>query len=75
MMKFNKKLSLFITGLLILISVSVLADLPPNPGGGPGGGDLPVGGGSPVGGGLLILIFAGLSYGFARFFKSKKRNL
>lgn len=74
MMKLNKKLSLLITGLLILISFSVFADLPPNPGGGPGGGDLPVGGGSPVGGGLFILIFAGLSYGFARFIKFRKKN-
>lgn len=74
-MIFSKKLSLLIFGLLILLSFSVFADLPPDPGGGPGGGDLPVGGGSPVGGGLLILLITGLSYGLVRFFKSRKKDL
>ena len=55
--------------LLALISVFsfmgyvAFADQPPDPGGGPGAGDLPVGGESPVGGGLVILASLGAVYG------------
>jgi hypothetical protein len=52
----------------------VFADQPPDPGGGPGGGD-PVGGGSPVGSGLIYLIVMGSIYGFNKlslFYNSKK---
>lgn len=58
--------------LCTLFANNVLADLPPNPGGGPGGGDLPVGGGSPIGGGLLILLGLGISYGIKKFQENKK---
>ncbi len=74
-MKIYKKLNLILVALLILISFSVFADLPPDPGGGPGGGDLPVGGGSPIGGGLITLLIAGFTYGIVRFNKLRKKDL
>lgn len=54
--------------LLVFLTIpfflsNVLADAPPDPGGGPGGGDGPVGGGSPVGSGLVFLISFGIAYG------------
>ncbi len=54
---------------------NIFADLPPNPGGGPGGGDLPVGGGSPVGSGLVILITLGAAYGSKKIFNARKKIL
>lgn len=51
----------------ILVS-EVFADQPPDPGGGPGGGDLPVGGGNPIGGGLIILATLGVAYGVKRIY-------
>jgi hypothetical protein len=54
---------LFINGLF--------ADQPPDPGGGPGGGDPPVGGGSPVGSGLVIMLGMALGYGTRKVFKAK----
>jgi hypothetical protein len=73
-----------IIGYLIIISFlvcspifmsSVLADLPPDPGGGPGGGDLPVGGGSPIGSGLVILMTLGAAYGSKKIFDARKKIL
>ncbi len=46
-----------------LFLINIFADQPPDPGGGPGGGD-PVGGGSPVGGGLIYLMVMVGMYGF-----------
>ncbi len=60
--------------LCILSINNVMADLPPDPGGGPGGGDLPVGGGSPIGGGLLILLGLGISYGIKKIHELKKNR-
>ncbi len=54
---------------------NVFADLPPDPGGGPGGGDLPVGGGSPIGGGLVILMTLGAAYGSKKIFDARKKIL
>lgn len=70
-MKLFRRISLYITAMLIMLSFSVFADQPPNPGGGPGGGDDPVGGGAPIGGGFLILIIASSVYGFFKSYYSK----
>jgi hypothetical protein len=62
----NKNLKSLIALILImafLTIIPVFADQPPDPGGGPGGGD-PVGGGSPVGSGLIYLFVMGGIYGF-----------
>jgi hypothetical protein len=71
-----KKITLFIVVFAIVFvyfyTNTVLADAPPDPGGGPGGGDGPVGGGSPIGSGLLMLLGMGLFYGIKNirnFFK------
>jgi len=58
--------SLILTISPIFIS-DVLADQPPDPGGGPGTGD-PVGGGNPIGGGLIILATLGAAYGIKRIY-------
>lgn len=55
MKKIIKLILSFLFVILVSLS-SVYADEPPDPGGGPGSGDLPVGGGAPVGSGLIILI-------------------
>jgi len=47
--------------LFVLATQTILADNPPDPGGGPTGD--PVGGGSPLGGGLIFMAMAGLLYG------------
>ncbi|MBN1340195.1 MAG: hypothetical protein JXA03_12775 [Bacteroidales bacterium] len=72
-----KKFTTFIlacaTALFLLLSTSIIrADEPPNPGGGPGSGDLPVGGSSPLGGGLIILVTLGAGYSLRKVFKSNK---
>jgi len=75
----KKRLKYLILLVLIvgpLFTYVVLADLPPDPGGGgPGGGDLPVGGGSPIGGGLLTLLMAGITYGIYKFSLFRKKEL
>jgi hypothetical protein len=58
---------LLIVSVLLLFSAIGFADDPPNPGGGPGGGDLPVGGGTSLGGSLLLMIVYSFAY---RAFKS-----
>lgn len=65
--------------IILLISTmtffvqSLMADEPPNPGGGPGSGDLPVGGASPLGEGLLFLAgLASLYLGKSFIFRKKK---
>jgi hypothetical protein len=58
---------------ITLLPVIVFADQPPDPGGGPGGGD-PVGGGSPVGGGLIYLAIMGGLYGYHKFRLFLNRN-
>jgi hypothetical protein len=57
---------LVLTTFIFLLGHVAFADQPPDPGGGPGGGDLPVGGGSPIGGGLVILASLGAAYGARR---------
>ena len=50
----------------------LLADNPPDPGGGPTGD--PVGGGTPIGGGVVMLISLGVGYGLKKVYNLKKNN-
>ena len=63
---------LLICALLLAASPFFIPDLfadePPDPGGGPGSGDLPVGGGNAIGGGLIILATLGAAYGIKRVY-------
>ena len=72
-MKIYRKLSLILAGLFIMVSISVFADTPPDPGSGPGSGDPPVGGGSPIGGGLITLLILGSFYGVKKVYNLKKQ--
>ena len=51
-----------------------MADEPPDPGGGPGEGDLPVGGGAPIGGGLIILASLGAAYGAKKVYSLRQEK-
>jgi hypothetical protein len=67
-----RKIIILLVSLLMLACSpvflsEVFADQPPDPGGGPGGGD-PVGGGNPIGGGLIILATLGVAYGVKRIY-------
>jgi hypothetical protein len=66
MNKSYKWLFALILFVLCFVITPVFADQPPDPGGGPGGGD-PVGGGSPLGGGLIYLIVMSSVYGINKF--------
>ena len=71
----KKKITLLFVSLFFMLCPlflnTVFADQPPDPGGGPGGGD-PVGGGSPVGSSLVILLGMGIAYGTKKVFRLKK---
>jgi len=71
----KKKFTLLLVSIFLmfcpLVINTVFADQPPDPGGGPGGGD-PVGGGSPVGSGLVIMLGMGLAYGSRKVLRLKK---
>jgi len=55
-----------------LITTTIFADQPPDPGtGGPGTGDVPVGG-SSIGGGLIMLLMFGVAYGSKKLYQSRK---
>jgi hypothetical protein len=72
----NKHIKLYIALFLLMVCISIVpafADQPPDPGGGPGGGD-PVGGGSPVGSGLIYLLLMGGLYGFNKIRLLIKNN-
>ncbi len=74
-MNLVRKLSLILTLALIVMSLSVLGDLPPDPGtGGPGTGGVPVGGGSPVGGGLVTMLILGSAYFVRKTFHKEKEQ-
>ena len=67
--------NIFILVILVCLPVfisSIYADQPPDPGGGPGGGD-PVGGGSPLINGNFLLLILGAAYGTRKFFISRKK--
>jgi hypothetical protein len=66
MMKIFPKL-LVSTLYFLLLSFISFADQPPDPGGGPGGGD-PVGGGSPLGGGMIIMLVLSFGYSIMKFY-------
>lgn len=72
----KKKITFVLVLLFFFLSPfflnNIFADLPPDPGGGPGGGDDPVGGGSPIGSGLVLLIGMGAAYGFKKVYKASK---
>lgn len=58
----------------LMISGSVLADAPPDPGEDPnGGGGTPVGG-SPIGGGLIILSTLAIGYGARKVYEIRSDN-
>jgi hypothetical protein len=65
-MKTNMRILLLIFAFLVFNTLSVLADAPPDPGGGPGGGDGPVGGGSPIGGSAIVFLIMSLIYGIRK---------
>ena len=74
MKKYLKFIPLFITVILISITLNVYADGPPHPP--PQGGDKPpVGGGAPIGSGLAILLVLGSGYGVKKFYDYKKKKL
>lgn len=52
---------------------NLYADQPPDPGGGPGGGDPPVGGGSPLGGGLFVMALYSLVYGIRKIQSTRNK--
>lgn len=73
-----KKVIKILIAVLLFVFVpmlmnNVFADQPPDPGGGPGGGDVPVGGGSPIGGGLIIMAAMGATYGARKLYDARKR--
>jgi hypothetical protein len=74
MMKIFPKL-IMATLFFLMLSFISFADQPPDPGGGPGGGDPPVGGGSPVGGGLAVMVILSLGYGFMKAHTHREKML
>jgi hypothetical protein len=67
--------NIFILVILVCLPAfisNIYADQPPDPGGGPGGGD-PVGGGSPIGGGTFVMLILGTIYGTRKVFSSRKK--
>ncbi|MBN1338112.1 MAG: hypothetical protein JXA03_02250 [Bacteroidales bacterium] len=77
--KIMKKIIRLLT-LILILSLSPLfiagtfADEPPNPGGGPGSGDLPVGGSSPLGSGIAILLSLGAGYGIRKAYLWREKS-
>jgi hypothetical protein len=59
-----KKILFAIVVVCFIFVLPAMGDQPPDPGGDPTGD--PVGGGSPLGGGLIIMMMAGLGYGFQK---------
>jgi hypothetical protein len=58
----------FFIAIVLVLSVSgLLADQPPDPGGGPGSGDLPVGGGAPLDGAWLFLLIYMVIYSVYKY--------
>lgn len=58
------KIAILLLAVVLIYTVPVFADQPPDPGGEPTNGT-PVGG-SPIGGGLFTMIIAGLLYGIQK---------
>ena len=71
----TKALVTIMIGIVLSFNVqNVFADTPPDPGGGPGSGDLPVGGGAPLSGGLVMLISMGVAYGFKKVYGNQTKE-
>ncbi len=71
MMKIFPKLLVF-TLFFLMLSFITFADQPPDPGGGPGGGD-PVGGGSPIGGGWIVMLILSFGYSIGKIYRSRAK--
>jgi len=73
--KMKKKITPLIILLCFMLSPlflnTLFADMPPDPGGGPGSGDPPVGGGSPIGSGLVIMLGMATGYGIKKVYTLK----
>lgn len=67
-----KLLRIVIILFMFILPAHLLADEPPDPGGGPGSGDLPVGGGAPVGEGVSLLIILSAGYLSKKVFNANK---
>jgi hypothetical protein len=65
------KFAILLIVMVLIYTVPVLADQPPDPGGEPTNGT-PVGG-SPIGGGFITLMIAGLFYGIQKFRMAYKK--
>jgi hypothetical protein len=59
-----KKILFALVVVCFIFVLPAIGDQPPDPGGDPTGD--PVGGGSPIGGGLIMMLLAGLGYGFQK---------
>lgn len=68
-MKILPKL-LMATLFFVMLSFISFADQPPDPGGGPGGGD-PVGGGSPIGGGMFFMFLLSVGYSLRKLYSGR----
>jgi hypothetical protein len=74
-MKRNILKSACLVCVMILFSMTVLAQNPPPPPENPtgtGGNNLPVGGGAPVGSGIAILLALGAGYAASKWIGQKK---
>ncbi len=66
---------LFVATLFFLmLSFLSFADQPPDPGGGPGGGD-PVGGGSSLAGGMTFMLILSFGYSIWKFYHQRQKLL
>ena len=72
----KKTLLIYISSLIFIAGPlfinDLFADLPPDPGGDPTGGN-PVGGGSPIGGGIFMLLGFAAIYGANKIIKRLKK--
>jgi hypothetical protein len=73
MLKILPKLTVA-TLFFLMLSFLSFADQPPDPGGGPGGGD-PVGGGSSLGGGMIFTLILSIGYGARKFYNQRQKLL
>jgi len=60
---------------MVLSTTGVIADSPPDPGGGPGSGDLPVGGGAPLSGELVFFAVIASIYLINRYRKQIQKQI
>lgn len=74
----KKTMISMLTGIALILSLSIAAQDPPPPpngnGGNPNSGNTPVGGGAPVGSGLFVLLAMGAAYGGKKVFQMKNSD-